>query len=96
MTRKVTIVYDLPEELCRLLEKQAAEQGRRLQDVLVEHLAQNRGPRPAMNDEERERRRAAFERHFGEWDGGDASASDNDRIEADLAREHSGDGAQGS
>ncbi len=33
---------------------------------------------------------AAFERHFGSFDSGDPNFSDNERIDADLAREYGG------
>jgi hypothetical protein len=38
--------------------------------------------------EEQERLPAAFERHFGAFDSGDPKFSDNERIDADLAKEH--------
>jgi hypothetical protein len=38
--------------------------------------------------EEQERLPAALERHFGAFDSGDPKFSDNERIDADLAKEH--------
>jgi hypothetical protein len=38
--------------------------------------------------EEQERLPAALERHFGALDSSDPRSSDNERIDADLAKEH--------
>ncbi len=90
MTRKVTVTYELPEEICQVLEQRAAREGRRLEEVIAEHLARHRWRRPKLSPREIERRKAAFERHFGELDSGEANSSDNERIDADLAREYEG------
>jgi hypothetical protein len=53
-----------------------------------EHVAQSRSSRHALPPEEFQRRVAAFERHFGAIDSGDPRSSDNERIDADLAKEY--------
>ena len=88
MNRKVTVTYDLPEEVCLVLEQQAATQGRRWEEVVAEHIAQCRSNRRPLAPEEMERRIAAFERHFGAFDSGDPGFSDNERIDSDLAKEY--------
>lgn len=95
MNRKVTVTYELPEEICLVLEQRAAAEGRRLEDVVAEHVARCQPRRPGMTPEENQRRTAAFERHFGAWDSGDERSSDNERIDADLAREYGGHGQRG-
>jgi hypothetical protein len=88
MNRRVTVTYDLPEEICLILEQRAAVEGRRWEEVVAEHVAQCRPSRPPLAPEERQRRVAAFERHFGAFDSGDPGFSENERIDADLAKEY--------
>lgn len=42
--------------------------------------------------EEQERLAATVERHFGSFDSGDPRSSNNERIDADLAKEYKGHG----
>jgi hypothetical protein len=88
MTRKVTITYELPEDLCHVLEQKAAIEGRRLEDVVAEHLAFQRRPSRQLSPQEAAKRQAAFEQHIGAWDSGRADSSDNEGIDADLASEY--------
>ena len=88
MNRKVTVTYDLPEEICLILEQRAATEGRRWEEVVAEHVAQGRPSRRSLSSEEFQRRVAAFERHFGAIESGNPNSSDNERIDADLAREY--------
>ena len=88
MNRRVTVTYDLPEEICLVLEQRAANEGRCWEDVVAEHVAQCRPSRQPLSSEESQRRVAAFERHFGAIDSGDPRSSDNERIDADLAKEY--------
>ena len=90
MNRKVTVTYDLPEEVCVVLEYRAAAEGRRWEEVVAEHVAKCRPGRQPMAVQEIQRRAAAFERHLGTWDSGNPRFSDNDRIDADLAKEYGG------
>lgn len=88
MNRRVTVTFDLPEEICLVLEHQAAVEGRRWEDVIAEHVARCRPSRRSLTPEESQRRTVAFERYFGVFDSGDLSFSDNERIDADLAKEY--------
>lgn len=95
MTRKVTLIYELPEELCQVLEQKAATEDRPWQDVVTEYLARHRRrPRP-LTDHDASARKAAFERQFGAWDSGRQDSSSNAQIDADLAREYEGRSQQG-
>jgi hypothetical protein len=94
MTRKVTVAYELPEGLFQVLEQRAAAEGVALEAVIAEHLSRHRQSPRRHTSEEVERRKSAFERHIGEWDSGDATSSENERIDADLAREYDGCGTQ--
>ena len=88
MNRKVTVTYDLPEEICVILEQRAESEGRRLEDVVAEHVAQRYPSRRPLSTDEHQRRVAAFESFIGSFDSGDAQFSDNERIDADLAKEY--------
>ena len=90
-TRTVTFSYDLPVELIEVLEEYAGRNARTFEAELIDYLATT-APKPRkLSPEEAERRRRAFERHFGAWDSGDLDSSDNERIDADLAREYADD-----
>ena len=90
-TRKITLTYELPAELVQALEEMAARNGRTFEDELIDHLARQ-APRPREpSPEEIEKRNARFERHFGAVSSGDPNSSDNERIDADLAREYAND-----
>jgi hypothetical protein len=95
MNRRLTVTYEIPEELCLVLEQQAAAEGRRLEEVVAEHVAHCQARRQQMAPQEIQRRATAFERHFGAWDSGDPRFSDNDRIDADLRREYGRRGDRG-
>ncbi len=88
-TRKITLTYELPVELVEVLEEEAAQNGCTFEEELIDHLARTR--RPKLSPEETEKRRGAFERSFGFWRSGDPNSSDNERIDADLAREYAND-----
>jgi hypothetical protein len=88
MNRKVTVTYDLPEEICLVLEQRAATEGLRREDVVAEHVARCCPSHAPLTAQETQRRIAAFERHIGAFDSGDPRFSDNDRIDADLAKEY--------
>jgi hypothetical protein len=91
MTRKVTFTCELEEETLRALEEKATAEGRSIGEVAADHLS-----RQLLNSvptsERSEARAAAFERHIGAWDSGDPASADNDRIDADLAREYGDNG----
>ncbi|MGI8641722.1 MAG: hypothetical protein ACR2MG_17480 [Pyrinomonadaceae bacterium] len=44
--------------------------------------------KPELSEEEKQRREANFARHFGAVKSGDSRSADNDKIDADLAREY--------
>lgn len=95
MTRKVTITFEFPEALCQALERQAAREGRPLEELLAEHLARRLHAQPPLTPQEFEERRAAFDRHLGAWSSGDPHSSENDRLDADLAHQYGTEGPRG-
>ncbi len=44
--------------------------------------------KPELSEEEKQRREAKFAGHFGAVKSGDSRSADNDKIDADLAREY--------
>jgi hypothetical protein len=95
MNRKMTVTYDLPEEICLVLEQRAVDEGRRLEEVVAEHVALRRPSRRSLSPEEIRCRVAAFERNFGAIDSGDPNSCDNERIDADLAKEYGSHDSRG-
>jgi hypothetical protein len=95
MNRRITVSYDIPEEVCVILEQKAASEKRPWEEVVAEHVAKYRPRRRDLTPEEIQRARAAFERHFGAFDSGDPDSSNNERIDADLAREYGGNSERG-
>jgi hypothetical protein len=88
MNRKITVSYDIPEEVCVILEQKAASEKRPWEDVVAEHVAKCRPSRRSLTPEEVRRAHEALERDFGAFDSGDPNSSDNERIDADLAKEY--------
>ncbi len=88
MTRKVTVHFELPEELCEVLAQQAAAEGRAPEAVLAEYWARHQPRRNHVDAQEAARRRAAFERHIGAWESAAGDSSDNEKIDRDLAAEY--------
>jgi hypothetical protein len=84
-----TLTFEVPDELYEAFEEVAAKDGRSVEAVALEWLAKHEPkPRPKLTDEES---RAAWERlmrHAGSFESGDPHSADNERIDADLAREY--------
>jgi hypothetical protein len=88
MIRKITITYELTDELYEILEAQAREQGYSIEDYVKEFFGRFRTRRPQLTADEIAKHKAELEKHFGIIDSGDPHSADNDRIDADLAREY--------
>ena len=82
MEHKLTIT--LPDEVYRPLVEAALEQGRTPEDLAAEQLRRAL-PRPQQPNGEK---KASIREFFGIWDSGDPNFADNERIDADLAREY--------
>ena len=84
-----TLTFEVPDELYEAFEQMAAKYGRSVEAVALESLAKH-APK-SRADLTEEERRAAWERlmrHMGTVDSGDPHSADNERIDADLAREY--------
>ncbi|HEY3322659.1 MAG TPA: hypothetical protein VGP72_19545 [Planctomycetota bacterium] len=87
MVRNVTISCRLPEELYSVLAKKAAAQRRPVDDVIVEYLARHTAkPRSATPATRKGKRR--LRKYLGVCKVDDSHAADNDRIDAELAKEY--------
>lgn len=87
MEHKLTVT--LPDEIYQPLVEAAAQQGRTPEEFAAERLARAVPPRRrALSDEEAQAAQARFESHFGAFNSGDSDFANNERIDADLAREY--------
>lgn len=84
-----TLTLNIPDEFYHAFERIAARDGSTVEAVALDWLARN-GPKPRPQLTEAESQ-AAWDRllsHMGTVATGDPRSADNDRIDADLAREH--------
>ncbi len=77
-------------DLWEIFEKVAAKQGRTAEELAVEWIVKYRRPRPRpqLTEEELQAARERFRQHMGAVNSGDPHSADNERIDADLAREY--------
>lgn len=84
-----TISFEVSDELYEAFEQVATRSGRAADAVALEWIARHAPqPRPVLTEEEARRARAKLSRYAGAADSGDSRSADNDRIDADLAREY--------
>jgi len=83
-----TLTVTLPDEIYQPLVEAASKQGRTPEEFAAEQLARDVMPRRSVTEAEAQAAQARFERHFGTYDSGDPRSADNERIDADLAREY--------
>ncbi len=87
------LILELSDEAYAKIQHQAEVAGTSPAHWLAKTLEQQYGRIPAGQSAkrtaaERQAARARFERHLGEVDLGNATGADNERIDADLAREY--------
>ena len=84
-----TLTFQVSDEVYEACQQIAAKYGRTEEEVVLEWLAKRaQKKRPKLTEEES---RAAWERllrYAGAVSSGDPRSADNDRIDADLAREY--------
>ncbi len=84
-----TLTLDVPDQLYEAFEHVAAAGGRSVEALALESPAQLvPTARPPMTPAERRAARELLRRHCGAVNGGDSHSGDNERIDADLAREY--------
>lgn len=89
-TRKITVTYELPEEVCSVLEREATREGRSFESLAAEYWVRHHPSKPKLSAEEFQRRKSDLESLFGSIDSGDEHSCDNERIDRDLAGEYGG------
>lgn len=86
MEHQLTIT--LPDEIFQPLVEAALRQGRTLEELAAERLAGTVRPRKFFDAAARRAAEERFARHIGAVNSGDPNSADNERIDADLAREY--------
>ncbi len=79
----------IPDSIYEILEEIAPKEGMRTEELAaywVKHYGPQ--PRPQLTEEEWEAARQRLRRHAGAVSSGDPQSADNERIDADLAREY--------
>lgn len=82
--KTVRITCKLPDVLFEVLAKQARKEHRPIEQVVIEWLSKH----PHESPPPRARRKHKLERVIGSYRGNDPHAADNERIDADLAKEY--------
>lgn len=84
-----TLTFELPDEVYEVLQAEAARTGASFQRLALRWLTHYSLPEPRpVSEAERALAWAAIERHAGSVSSGDPNSADNERIDADLAREY--------
>jgi predicted transcriptional regulator len=86
-----TLTFELHDDIYEALQRMAEQTGRPFEAVALEWLAKYAyPPRPKrrLSEEELAAAEERLRRHAGAVDSGDPHSADNERIDADLAREY--------
>lgn len=81
------LILELPDELYEPLAKAATSVGKPLDEWILARL-RPLAQRPVLSEEEKEAAMAELMAFAGCVNSGDPNAADNERIDADLAREY--------
>jgi hypothetical protein len=84
------VTYEMVQAIfAQRAREMAAKSGRPAEEILAEIKARYAPkPRPILSEAEKQAELAKLMRHAGAVDSGDPRSADNDRIDADLAREY--------
>lgn len=88
MSLTIETTPEVEERLRRMAELYGMSAAQYAQMVLEQSLAPPKKRREDLTDEERAEARARLKRHFGKAHSGDPTSGDNEKIDADLAREY--------
>ena len=84
-----TLTCEVPDDVYEACREMAAKHQHSVEEVAVQWLAERAAARqPLMPKEGSPPARRRFRRFFGAVDSGDPHSGDNERIDADLAREY--------
>jgi hypothetical protein len=84
-----TVSFQVSDEVYEGCRRMAAKCGKTVEECVLDFLV-NHGPkpRPKLTKDESQAAWKRLRRHFGAVNSGDPDSADNDRIDADLAREY--------
>jgi hypothetical protein len=88
-----TMTLELPDEVYEEILRTARENQLPPAQVAAARVTAGfpvRKPQPVLTPEDRESALARLTRHFGRANSGDPNSANNERIDADLAREYAG------
>jgi hypothetical protein len=80
-----SLTITLPDEIFQPLAEFALRRGQTLEEFAAERLSESI---PAHKPNGEGEKKGDITRFFGAWDSGDPNSADNERIDADLAREY--------
>ena len=84
-----TVSFQVSDEVYEGCRRMAAKTGRTVEECVLEFLVTHGPkPRPKLTEEESQAAWKRLLRHCGAVSSGDPHSADNDRIDADLAREY--------
>ncbi len=84
-----TMKVEIDAEIYEMLQALGEQTGRSTEEVVFEWLAHTAPkPRPKVAPEEEEAADARFRQRFGKFRSGNPRSADNERIDADLAKEY--------
>ncbi len=86
-----TMVLELPDEVYEEVMRAASKSRLPAAQIAAARVAAgflSRKPKPVLTPEEYEAARQRLHRHAGAVSSGDPDSADNERIDADLAREY--------
>lgn len=84
-----TLTFQIPEELYAAFDHIARRDGKTTEQVALEYLARRESERrPKLSEDERREARERLSRYAGAVCSGDPNSAENERIDADLAREY--------
>lgn len=87
-----TLTFEVPDELYEAFEQVAAKRGITTEAVALEWMARRAASQPPpLTDEQRREAMEKLMRHAGAVNSNNTRSADNEQIDADLAREYSGD-----
>ena len=83
-----TVTFQVSDEVYEGCRRMAAKCGKTVEECVLEFLLKH-GPKPRakLTEEESGAAWERLRRHFGAVNSGDPRSADNDRIDADLARQ---------
>lgn len=92
-----TVTVNVPDEVYEVCKEIAEKDGRTVEACVMEFMVKyGPKPRPKLTEEESKTAWERLQRHMGAVNSGDPHSADNERIDADLAKEYGSTHDEGS